>query len=188
MRVSEAKPGPFGPWPRKERRVAYSGRFQVVEDVLLTPDGEMLYTTVLAYADAVLVLALTADRKVILVRQYRPPVDKVTFELPGGAARWGEDPQANALRELEEETGYTAQTMVQLARVVPFGGSIAAHIYVFFARDLVPVERRIERERHEWVELVYMDFNEALQKALDGAFTDAALVLGLLMARQKGLA
>lgn len=186
--MSEVEPGPFGPWLRKERHLRFNGRFQVVEDVLLTPDGEMLYTTVLAHADAVLVLGLTEERKVLLVRQYRPPVGRITIELPGGAAHWGEDPMANALRELEEETGYTAQTLVKLAHVLPFGGSIAAGIHVYFAHDLVLAVQRPERERHEWIELVYMDFDEALQKALDGEFTDAALVLGLVMARQKGLA
>jgi ADP-ribose pyrophosphatase len=92
-------------------------------------------------ADYVTVLGLTADGRVPLVRQYRPALEAVTVELPGGLAEPDEAPRVTALRELEEETGWTAAApLVDLGVVATDTGRLANRLHAFLATGLVPVD------------------------------------------------
>ena len=71
---------------------------------------------VLDYPHWINVTAITEDQHVVMIRQYRPGRDEVAWELPGGMMDEGEDSLETARRELLEETGYTADQFVELAR------------------------------------------------------------------------
>jgi ADP-ribose pyrophosphatase len=88
--------------------------------------------------DWVNVVALTTDRRVVLVRQYRPGVDRVCLEIPGGMIDPGEDPCAAAVRELAEETGYTGGTVELLGRVSPNPAIQSNTLYNVLIRGVVP--------------------------------------------------
>lgn len=173
------------PWRILSSQVVYERGFQIVEERLETPAGEMLYVHMRSPVEAVATVALTGDHKVILTRQYRHPLGRWIYDLPAGSHRIGEDPKVGALRELEEETGFTTDNIIKLGYYVPFPGSLNVGTHLFLARDLVPGSRSLDK--HEFINLVYMDFDEALQRVLDGEFTDGALMMGLLLTAQKGL-
>ncbi|MCW5852659.1 MAG: NUDIX hydrolase [Anaerolineae bacterium] len=180
-------PAPFGPWPVLERHVRYQGRFNIIEERRLTPDGEILWTTVEARWDSVVVLPLWDDGQVTLVRQYRPPLDRVMLELPGGGLVKGGDPVAQARAELAEECGIEASEVIPLTTVVAFSGAVDARIHILLGRGL----RRVPspgRDRHEFIEIVQMPFEEVLQRVVAGELVDVPLVVGVLLARQRGFA
>ena len=180
-------PGPFGPWPVLERHVRYQGRFNIIEERRLTPDGEILWTTVEARWDSVVVLPLWDDGQVTLVRQYRPPLDRVMLEAPGGGLVKGGDPAAQARAELAEECGIAAAEVVPLTTVVAFGGAVDARIHILLARGLARTPSP-GRDHHEFIEVVQMPFEELLRRVVAGEVQDAPLVTATLLARQRGLA
>lgn len=79
-----------------------------MEDVEL-PNGKTSKREIVKHPGAVAVLAVTDSNKIILVNQYRKPLERTIVEIPAGKLEKGEEPEYTALRELEEETGYTAK-------------------------------------------------------------------------------
>ncbi len=103
-----------------------------VDEVEL-PDGTIIPSYfVRESAGFVIVFGLTAEREVILVRQYRYGADAIHLELPAGTIDEGEDPRACAIRELAEETGYEATNVALIGayRVEPARSNACAHMYL----------------------------------------------------------
>ena len=88
----------------------------------------------LKLADYVSVVAETSDNQIILVKQYRAAVDKITTELPSGYVDSGETPEAAALRELEEETGYTADRLLFAGVLSPDTGRMGNRMWCFYGK------------------------------------------------------
>lgn len=90
--------------------------------------------------DWVNVIALTPDDRVVLIRQYRPGIEAVCLEIPGGMVDEGEDAATAAARELAEETGYTAPTWQLLGKVAPNPAIQNNTLHTYLALDAVPTE------------------------------------------------
>lgn len=86
--------------------------------------------------DWVNVIALTADQRVVLIRQFRPGVERVCLEIPGGMIEPGEAPCTAAARELAEETGYTGGTLELLGKVAPNPAIQSNALYTVLARGV----------------------------------------------------
>lgn len=105
--------------------------------------GQTVRRTVLDVPDWVNVVAMTTERRVVVVRQYRFGRAKITVEIPGGLIDLGENPEAAARRELQEETGYTAPRWTSLGPVEPnpaFQTNICHHYLAEGAELTHPLE------------------------------------------------
>ena len=98
-------------------------------------------------APSVMVVAVTGERKVVLVRQYRYPSGEYSYELPGGGSQ-GLDPQDAARRELGEETGCSALRPRKLGDFVVYSGVSNEVCHVFLASGLQPGEAEPEKTEH----------------------------------------
>ncbi|MBC8456923.1 MAG: NUDIX hydrolase [Deltaproteobacteria bacterium] len=85
--------------------------------------------------DSVEILAVTLDRKIVLVRQFRPAVGMSMLELPAGYVDWGESPDEAVRRELREETGYVCDSVINLGPFKVAPSRINNTLYLFFGRD-----------------------------------------------------
>ncbi len=124
-------------WRRVASRYVVDSQFlRIRQDTIELPDGTVVPEYfVRESAGFVVVFALTTDERVVLVRQYRYATDSLGLELPAGMLEPGEDPQACARRELLEETGFSAASMVLLAEYAVEAVRSEAKAYIFRATD-----------------------------------------------------
>jgi len=164
-------------------RVVYSTRwFRLVEKTFESTAAPYYW---IDSPDCVSVLAVTADGKVPLVRQYRPALDRESLELPAGHIDAGETSEAAARRELLEETGYEAPALEFLGMLDPDTGRLRARIWCYFARDAVKVaEPEAGEEKLHNQECTLSDLDQMLR---DGRMSHAQDMAAILLARLRGL-
>jgi ADP-ribose pyrophosphatase len=133
--------------------------------------------------DYVSVLALTADHRVPLVRQFRPAVRRFTLEFPGGMRDVDEAPETSATRELAEEAGLTVSSVQTLATFIPESGRVGNRMWTFFARDAVPIP---DWRPEVGVEHMLVSVADLFAYALNGSFDHSPHLTMLGMAVIKG--
>jgi ADP-ribose pyrophosphatase len=181
-----AYPEDSGPWRALGREYLYESpwcSFRVDEVEL--PDGVRIEYGVLESAGFAAVVPVTEEGDVVLVRQWRQPVEGFTLELPGGGVERGEDPSKAVGRELLEETGYRAEDLSPLVTVHTSPGRATEMCYLFRCRAARAISGP-RPEPTEFVSVVEMPLAEAVGKVYGGEITAATTVLGLLMVSGGG--
>jgi 8-oxo-dGTP pyrophosphatase MutT (NUDIX family) len=131
--------------------------------------------------DYVTVIARTPEGRILLVRQYRAAVDRETLEFPSGHVDPGETPEFAALRELEEETGYTADEVQLLGAFSPDTGRLANRMWCFSANARKMREAPVKEEGIEVLDCSPAELIDLIRTAsFDHALNVAALFLCML--------
>jgi len=147
------------------------------------PDGQTMELEVVRHPGGAAVVALDADRRVCLLRQYRHAAGGWLWELPAGKVDDGEDPETTAQRELREEAGLLAAQWQPLATMLSTPGFCDERIALFLATDLQKVAT--EHQRHELIEIHWLAFATARQWCHEGRIQDAKSMIGLLLAGER---
>jgi ADP-ribose pyrophosphatase len=148
--------------------------FQILAKTM-KPDEAPYYS--LRLPDYSSILAITNDERVLVVRQYRPAVERYTLELPSGLVDPGESPAQAAGRELLEETGYQAASVEVLGSLLPDSGRLGNRIWNCVAKGVRLVEDRVPEEG---IEVLFYSVPELARATAAGEF-DHALHVALLM-------
>ncbi|MFD1721977.1 NUDIX domain-containing protein [Amnibacterium endophyticum] len=170
-------------WPVTAARTVYENRWiRVDEEDVVMPDGSPgLYGVVTMRHDAVFVVALDEQDRVLLVEVDRHTVGR-SLEVPAGGSD-GEDPLLAAQRELREETGRAAGRWQRLGGMTALNGICRAPEHVFLARDLRLVDDRDEARVVEGIRAVTaVPLDEVPALVSDGSVTDSETLAALLMA------
>jgi ADP-ribose pyrophosphatase len=151
------------------------------------PTGKRIDYLVVSYPEAVGILALTPDKEVIMVGQYRYAVEEYSWEIPAGNRDAGESVEDCARRELEEETGYRAGQIDLLFSFHPTNGATNQVVHLCLASDLTLVAPVLTHKEpiEETIRVEPVAFNEALNKVLRGELHDAATVIALLLYAER---
>ncbi len=160
--------------------VFQADRFAIVRDSWRSWDGRKLSSFRISGPSFSLVVPLTEDRAILLVRNRHPSPGLRLLELPGGRIDPGETPRRAALRELEEETGWRAKTLVPLGRFYPNPHWGAHQGHVFLARDLRPGTRQLDPG--EDLTTVRLPLDQVYRRLREGGFRCGSTALGLYLA------
>ena len=171
-----------GPWTIKNSVLKYShDPLQVYEDQVIRPDGEPGTYAVVKMKQGVSVLALDEEGHVYLAREFRYAVGRETMETVGGAMDEGERPIDAARRELKEELGIEAEDWTELGQVDPATSLLDSPSYLFLARTLRFTEP--EQEGSETIKRVKVEFDKAINMALNGEITHGSSCVLILRAQ-----
>ena len=133
--------------------------------------------------DAVVICALhKAQNKLVLINQYRVPINKYIYELPAGLVDNNEDIETSVRRELKEETGYSAKNIKLIHKFFTSAGFSNQKIYIFLATGLSKGEPEFDED--EIIEKYEIDINEARNMVINNEIEDAKTAIGILLAKE----
>ncbi|MCO6504471.1 MAG: NUDIX hydrolase [Snodgrassella sp.] len=160
-------------------REVYSGSFlQVKEDTVGLPNGNQAQRIVVQHPGASAVLAITSEKKVVLVKQWRYPVGEALLEIPAGKLDVKEDPAHAALRELAEETPYTATEVKLIHTFYTVPGFGDEKMYLYLAEN-VQANSTLAADDDEIVQPVLMDKEEARAALINNSIRDGKTLIAL---------
>ncbi len=160
--------------------------YNVRKDTLEVRSGRIIDDYYLGvFPNVAIVVAVTPDNMIPLVRQYKHGAEDILTELPAGYMDEGEEPLAAAKRELQEETGYTSDEWEQLTYVLRNPSRLRGdNINIFLARNAQKTTAQA-LDDNEDIEVMLKPFSEALAMAKSGEIQGIDSVLGLLLAAEK---
>lgn len=158
-----------------EREWFFKGKvIEVARDQVSLPDGTFGERELVFHRGGVAIIALTADERIVLVRQFRKPLEKVIWEIPAGKIEPGESEQlATARRELEEETGLRAEEWTFLTKMVLTPGFSNEVLTLFLATNLELMEESLPLDEDEFLDVHYFTLDEAKALIQAGDICDA---------------
>ena len=160
-----------------ESKLVYKGGFfDVYKDRIRLPDGGEATREYIRHPGAVVILPLFEDKTVLVERQFRYPLHRVFIEFPAGKIDRGEDRLASAMRELEEETGYTAADWRYVTTIHNAIGYSDEQLFVYLAQGLKAGTAHCDEE--EFIQTYRMPLDELMQWVKEGKVSDVKTVIG----------
>ncbi|MBA4537286.1 NUDIX hydrolase [Bacillus aquiflavi] len=143
-----------------------------VDEVKL-PNGKMSKREIVKHPGAVAILPITNDKKIVMVEQFRKPLERTIVEIPAGKLEKDEEPALCAARELEEETGYECSNMEWLISFYTSPGFADEIIHLYIATGLSKKENAATLDEDEFVNIVELTLDEALNYIKEQKIFDA---------------
>lgn len=134
--MTSQRPSEPSPKLLRSEPLAEAGYLRITKDTLRFADGAEADRAVVWHPGAVALIVIDEDDRWLLVRQYRHPAGGTLLEIPAGTRNEGEAPEATAAREVREETGYAAGSLVRLGGVWMAPGFCSEYIHCYLATDL----------------------------------------------------
>lgn len=167
----------------RDSESVFSGKLlKVRRDNVSLPDGKPAIREYITHPGAVVIIAVLPDGRLVFERQYRYPLRRAFLELPAGKIDPGEEIAATAVRELREEAGYVAGCWRYLGVFHPCIGYSDERIEIFLAEDLSEVGA--ELDDGEFLEVLALTLDEALESVRSGRITDGKTIAALFWAEK----
>ena len=167
----------------KKSEILFNGKvFDLQVDQIEYESGNKSIREIAVHPGGSVIVPLTKDYKIVMVNQFRYPLQKYLIELPAGKLNKGEDSLHCAVRELEEETGYKAGKIEKLGSICTTPGFCTEVLHIYLAQDLI--EGKHNREEGELDMKVYeFTLKEIDEKIASGEIYDAKTISGIYLAK-----
>jgi ADP-ribose pyrophosphatase len=164
----------------------YKGNIISLEKITVQlPNDKIATRDVVRHPGAAAVIPITDDGCVVMVKQFRKPLEKVCLEIPAGKLDKGEQPLECAKRELEEETGYKAKDIKFVLSIDTAAGFSDETIHLFLATGLEAGE--LKPDEDEFVEVEKIKIDDLINMIFQGKINDAKTIIGAFIAQKQGL-
>jgi ADP-ribose pyrophosphatase len=159
--------------------MVYEGRAVKLRiDRVRLPSGRETTREIVEHGDCVAIIAVDAEDNILLVNQFRKPVEKRLLEIPAGGIETDEEPEDCVRRELREETGFLPQKLERLGGFYSSPGYCTEYLHLYLATDLVPSP--LQAEDSESIRLVRVPLGQIPSLITSGEICDAKSIAGLL--------
>ena len=162
------------------RRIFEGNILNLRLDEVKLENGVVATREIVEHRGAAAIVPLLDNGEVVLVRQYRYPVESELLEIPAGTLQPNEDPKDCAIRELEEETGYRCGKIVEMGACFLAPGYSTEKIHIFLAKGLAKTQTHMDEDEKITTEIYPL--NAALEKITTGEIRDAKSIVGLHLA------
>lgn len=161
-------------------KLVYEGRaVRLRVDTVRMPSGRKTTREIVEHSDCVAIIALDGEGNILLVKQFRKPVEKELLEIPAGGIEPGEGLEDCVRRELREETGFLPQKIERLGGFYSSPGYCTEYLHLFLASELI--SSPLQAEDSEAISLVRVPVAEITRLIASGAICDAKSIAGLLI-------
>jgi ADP-ribose pyrophosphatase len=174
----------------KTERVYDHKFFKVNKDIVELPGGEEIEWLYWDSHDSAMIVPVTCDNKLVMIKQYRYLPNQIALEFPSGRANEKEDIEITAKRELTEETGYTCDKLEKLGEFYETMAQLNRKIHIYLAKSAKPLskDRRIfqstEQDEHEETKVVLLDLLEVLEMVRDNKIISMGSSLAALLTQE----
>ena len=148
------------------------------KDEVTVRDGRTSQREIIEHNGGVLILGITKDGKIPMVKQYRKSAECAVLELPAGRLEIGEDLAYAAEREFREETGYRVANIRKVSQFYPAIGYSNELLHLFFATGLTPGET--DFDENEAIDIIEYSPEELELMLENNTIIDGKTILGLL--------
>jgi ADP-ribose pyrophosphatase len=160
------------------RRVFEGRALKLRVDSVRLSSGRETTREIVEHENCVAIVALDEADNILLVKQFRKPVEKELLEIPAGGIDVGESPEEAVRREMREETGFLPRKVEKLGGFYSTPGFCTEYLYLYLASDLV--EKPLKAEDSESITLVRVPLSQVKGLIASGAICDAKSIAGLL--------
>ena len=164
-------------------KYVYKGKvINLKEDIILLPNGKEAIRSLVEHNGGACGLALTKDKKIFFVRQFRKPFESELLELPAGKIDGNESPDETIVRELYEEIGIKVRRIEKVGIMYPTPGYTNEIIHLYFTDDFDLVENKLDDD--EFLDIIKIDVNEIDSLIENGIIVDAKTLVLLLRCKK----
>ncbi|WED29351.1 NUDIX hydrolase [Vibrio sp. DW001] len=157
-------------------------QLSLIEREMTLPNRVKVIHTTVTHPGATVILPIMSNGDILLLKQFRPSIDDWLYELPAGTLEHDELPIDCAMRELEEETGYSAKHFQSFGELIPLAGFCDEIQYLYIAKDLSQTAR-LTCDADEVIEILYLSIREVEDMIVNGTIIDSKTIACLLKAK-----
>lgn len=175
-------------WIKEKSNLVFNNKhFKLRKDIVLLPskkEKELFYWDSF---DSAMVLGMTKNKKLIMIKQYRYLVGEDVIEFPSGGLHKNEKPEEGAKREFEEETGYKCNSLVKLGSFYETYGQLNRQIHIFFSKNIVKTSQKLDNgaKGYEDIKVELIDFKKAVDLAVKNKVVAMGSSLAILLLKEK---
>lgn len=160
----------------------YKGAILNLRRDKVTVENGTSYREIIEHNGGAVLAAVTNEGKMVMVKQYRKPAERVMLEAPAGKIDPGEEAFNAAIRELKEETGYTAGKVTKLTEFYPSVGYSQEVLHLYLCTELTAGETC--PDENEALDVLTVDVDELFKMIMNGEIRDAKTIIAIMMVKE----